>query len=184
MQEHPPPLPPWVLAITQPGERIEDEEETLDATVHLAQASAKNNGGPFAAILKDKDERVISVGWNRVIEACDSTAHAEIEALRAAQIRAETHDLSRSSRAPFTLYVSCEPCVMCFGAIYWSGLARIVAAATADQAEAIGFDEGPVTAAMWEAARTNKNIRFDHGPTSVDPTRPFETYQAGQGEIY
>ncbi len=184
MQEHPPPLPSWVLPIIKPGDHVETDQAALDASIQLAYESAKNQGGPFGAILTDAENRVISVGWNRVIEASDSTAHAEIEAIRNAQIRTETHNLSKPPNVPFTLYVSCEPCVMCFGAIYWSGLTRVVAAATAQQAEAIGFDEGPVTSGMWEAAKENKGIRFEHGTPTLDPQKPLQLYHANQGEIY
>ncbi|KAL7472263.1 hypothetical protein ACHAXS_012589 [Conticribra weissflogii] len=44
----------------------------------------------------------------------------------------------------FELFTSCEPCAMCLGATLWSGVSRIVCAATKDDAQAIGFDEGPV----------------------------------------
>jgi len=44
----------------------------------------------------------------------------------------------------FELFTSCEPCAMCLGATLWSGVSRIVCGATKDDAQAIGFDEGPV----------------------------------------
>jgi len=44
----------------------------------------------------------------------------------------------------FELFTSCEPCCMCLGATLWSGVSRIVCGATKDDAQAIGFDEGPV----------------------------------------
>ena len=50
----------------------------------------------------------------------------------------------------FELFTSCEPCVMCLGATLWSGVSRIVCAATKDDAQAIGFDEGPVFEASYE----------------------------------
>ena len=47
-------------------------------------------------------------------------------------------------RRQFELFTSCEPCAMCLGATLWSGVSRIVCAATKDDAQSIGFDEGPV----------------------------------------
>jgi len=44
----------------------------------------------------------------------------------------------------FELFTSCEPCAMCLGATLWSGVSRLVCGATKDDAQAIGFDEGPV----------------------------------------
>ena len=44
----------------------------------------------------------------------------------------------------FELFTSCEPCAMCLGAALWSGVSRMVCGATKADAQAIGFDEGPV----------------------------------------
>lgn len=184
-QRTPPPLPGWAAAIAEPGDRFPDEPAALDAAIELAVASARRGGGPFGAAIVDADLRVVDVGWNHVIEARDSTAHAEIHAIRRAQGRLDTHDLSASERAPLTLVTSCAPCIQCFGAIYWSGLTRVLIGASADQAEAIGFDEGPVTDEMVEAARKDKGIRFEVGaPAGVDPTEPFRVYQELGGTIY
>lgn len=178
-------LPPWASDVVQPGDAIEEDVEGLDTAIELALASAEQGHGPFGVVLVGDGGRVVSVGWNRVIEARDSTAHAEIESLRAAQVRLGTHDLSQPDRAPFTLFASCAPCVMCFGAIYWSGVSRVVSAASAAQAESLGFDEGPVTDAMWDAACESKDISYvPDGPTRKDPSAPFEVYRETGGEIY
>lgn len=179
------PLPDWARHIVEPGERVGDDVDGLDAAIDLAVASAEQGGGPFGVLVADADGRVVSLGWNRVIEATDSTAHAEIEALRAAQLRVGTHDLSQPERGPLSMFASCAPCVMCFGAIYWSGIARVVSAASAAHAEALGFDEGPVTEAMWRAAKEDKGIEYEpDGPARRDPEAPFDLYREKGGVIY
>ena len=50
----------------------------------------------------------------------------------------------------FELFTSCEPCAMCLGGTLWSGVSRIVCAATKADAQAIGFDEGPVFEQSYE----------------------------------
>mmetsp|Transcript_22158 Transcript_22158/g.40679 ORF Transcript_22158/g.40679 Transcript_22158/m.40679 type:complete len:308 (-) Transcript_22158:59-982(-) len=50
----------------------------------------------------------------------------------------------------FELFTSCEPCAMCLGATLWSGVSRIVCGATKTDAQAIGFDEGPVYEQSYE----------------------------------
>ena len=50
----------------------------------------------------------------------------------------------------FELFTSCEPCAMCLGATLWSGVSRIVCAATKDDAQSIGFDEGPVYKSSYD----------------------------------
>lgn len=179
------PLPKWVTNVVRPGDTLEDDVSLVDRTIDLAVASARNGGGPFGALVADPDGEIVSVGWNRVIEAVDSTAHAEIEALRNAQLRLDTHDLDDTDRGPLTLFSSCAPCIQCFGAIYWSGISRVVAAAQADQAERLGFDEGPVTQALWETARKQKGITAElSAETSRDTEHPFEAYEQQGGEIY
>lgn len=179
------PLPAWVEAITAPGERVSDDRAAIDAAIEIATQSAREGNGPFGALIVDAERTVVATGWNRVIEVTDSTAHAEIEAIRAAEVRLGTHDLAAPERAPLTLFSSCAPCVMCFGAIYWSGLARVVAAASAEAAEQLGFQEGPVTEAMWATAREDKGITFEpDAKTTRDPDEPFRVYQNNDGPLY
>lgn len=180
------PLPAWVQAVLMPGARFETEAEAIDATVELATESARSGGGPFGALVATQDLEVVAVGWNRVIETQDSTAHAEIVALRAAQARLGTHDLATVApqHGPLVLWTSCAPCIQCFGALYWSGIGQVVAAARADQAEALGFQEGPVTPALWEAAAEEKGITFRQATGTLDPQAPFRAYEEAGGALY
>lgn len=181
----PEPLPAWARAVVEPGERLASPEAGLDLAVELAAASARSGGGPFGAVIADADLAVVAAGFNHVVQGRDSTAHAEVHAIRRAQARLGTHDLAEPGRAPLTLLASCEPCVMCFGAVYWSGLARVLAAAASGEAEALGFQEGPVTDAMWARAREEKGISYEAGRSGErDPTEPFAVYRERGGEIY
>ncbi len=109
----------------------------------------------------------------------------EVVALRDAQATLGTHDLRSAAGGPFSLYASAAPCIQCFGAVYWSGLSRVVAAAPKEDAEAFGFREGPVTPALWAGARNDKGIVYEE--RLLDPaTRraPFETYAKAGGPVY
>ena len=66
----------------------------------------------------------------------DPTAHAEIVAIREAGRKLRTFELNDCE-----LYTSCEPCPMCFGAIYWARLARTYFGTTSADASAVGFDD-------------------------------------------
>lgn len=79
--------------------------------------TAKNEGGPFGAVIVDENENLISTGNNQVLLNNDPTAHAEIVAIRNACKKLNTYDLSN-----MTLYTSCEPCPMCLSAIIWSNI--------------------------------------------------------------
>jgi len=93
------------------------------------------DGGPFGAVVV-KDGQVIAAGHNQVLIGHDSTAHAEIAAIRKAEQALGTHDLTGCE-----LYTTCYPCPMCLGAILWSRIRKVYYANTPEQAAAIGFDD-------------------------------------------
>ena len=103
--------------------------------IELARDSARTGGGPFGAVVV-RDGEVVAEGTNRVVAGVDPTAHAEVEAVRAACRRLDTHVL-----ADCEVYSSCEPCPMCLAALYWARVRRVVFACTRGDAAAIGFDD-------------------------------------------
>lgn len=95
----------------------------------------KNHGGPFGCVIV-KDGKVIAKGHNRVTSKNDPTAHAEIEAIRAACKKLKSFKLTDC-----TIYSSCEPCPMCLAAIYWSKAKALVYSSTSDEAAEVGFSD-------------------------------------------
>ena len=83
-----------------------------------------------------KDEKIISQASNSVTLDNDPTAHAEINAIRAACSALKSFDLSGC-----IMYTSCEPCPMCLGAIYWARIDKIFYANSRTDAKKIGFDD-------------------------------------------
>lgn len=81
------------------------------------------NGGPFGAVVV-KDDEVIGQSGNRVYAENDPTAHGEIMAIRDA-----CQTLGSRKLEGCTLYSTCEPCPMCFSAIYFSGIQKVYFAA-------------------------------------------------------
>lgn len=110
-------------------------EELMRRAVALATENVRNGGGPFGAVIARGGE-IVAEGVNRVTARHDPTAHAEVQAIRAAAERLGTHVL-----AGCDIYASCEPCPMCLGAVYWARLDRLFYAATKDDAAAAGFDD-------------------------------------------
>jgi tRNA(adenine34) deaminase len=100
----------------------------------LAQAGAARAAGevPVGAVLVH-DERIVGEGSNRPISGCDPTAHAEIEALRAAARALGRYRLNDS-----VLYVTLEPCLMCAAAIVHARVRRVVFGAWDPRAGAAG----------------------------------------------
>jgi guanine deaminase len=99
------------------------------------QAVREGRGGPFGAVVV-KDGEVVGEGANAVTSRNDPTAHAEVEAIRAAG-----RGLGSFVLAGCDLYTSCEPCPMCLAAAYWARLDRIFYANTRADAARIGFDD-------------------------------------------
>ncbi len=93
------------------------------------------DGGPFGCVIVKNDE-VVGTGHNKVLSNNDPTAHAEVVAIRDACSRMNTFQLDDCE-----VYCSCEPCPMCFGAIYWARPAKVFYANTKQDAASIGFDD-------------------------------------------
>ncbi|MFC0523014.1 nucleoside deaminase [Pontibacillus salicampi] len=78
---------------------------------------------PVGAVIVNNKHEIISLGRNKVFEQKDATAHAEIDALRAA---GSSILEAKESRESLTLYISLEPCVMCTGAILFANIRNVI----------------------------------------------------------
>lgn len=107
----------------------------LEMAIEEARTNINNGGGPFGAVVV-RGGKVISSSGNRVVPENDPTAHAEIQAIRKAASALGTFDL-----ADCVIFSSCEPCPMCLGAIYWSGIKRVVFSADRYMAAEAGFSD-------------------------------------------
>jgi len=94
-----------------------------------------NDGGPFGAVII-KDAKLIASSHNEVLKTKDSTAHAEIIAIRKACKELDSFDLSGC-----VLYTTCLPCPMCLGAIFWARISTVYYGANEDDAARGGFDD-------------------------------------------
>lgn len=92
-------------------------------------------GGPFGAVVVRNGE-VIAAEANTVTRTNDPTAHAEVNAIRAACAKLQVFQL-----ADCDVYTSCEPCPMCLAALYWSRCRAVYYGNTAADAAAAGFDD-------------------------------------------
>ena len=101
-----------------------NDEDFMRRALELARRAEDEGEVPIGALVVLNDE-IIGEGWNRPVAASDPTAHAEIEALRAASLSRKNYRLSAA-----TLYVTLEPCDMCIGAMFHARIARAVYGAT------------------------------------------------------
>jgi guanine deaminase len=114
----------------------EPNPEFLRHAIALATRNVTTGaGGPFGAVVV-RDGKIVGEGANSVTATCDPTAHAEVNAIRAAAKALGTFTL-----AGCELYSSCEPCPMCLAAAYWARLDAVYYGASAADAARAGFDD-------------------------------------------
>ncbi|MGE5420047.1 MAG: nucleoside deaminase [Chloroflexota bacterium] len=129
----------------------------LSRAVKVAMEGMEKGGGPFGAVIVCNG-KIVAEAFNKVVLSHDPTAHAEIIAIREACSKLGSHDLSDC-----TLYTSCEPCPMCLGAIYWSGIKQVFFASDRNDAGKSGFSDKLIydEIALDPAARKVSFIRID-----------------------
>jgi len=101
-----------------------NDEHFMRRALELARRAQEEGEVPIGAVLVLNDQ-IAGEGWNRPISASDPTAHAEIQAMRAAAQKVKNYRLTGAS-----LYVTLEPCDMCVGAMFHARVARAVYGAT------------------------------------------------------
>ena len=92
--------------------------------LELARRAEREGEVPIGAVVALNGD-VIGEGWNRPIAAVDPTAHAEVQAMRAAAKKLGNYRLAGAE-----LYVTLEPCDMCVGAMFHARIARCLYGAT------------------------------------------------------
>ncbi|MFB2579884.1 nucleoside deaminase [Herbiconiux sp. P15] len=96
--------------------------EYLRQSIRVADQSRAEGRHPFGAIVVDASGAVVaSFGNNSLPPEGDPTQHAELRAVAAA-----ARALGAEGMVGSTLFTSAEPCVMCAGAMYWTGIDRVV----------------------------------------------------------
>lgn len=96
------------------------DEYYMGKALQLAQQAFEEDEVPIGAVVVHK-QRIIAKGYNQTERLTDVTAHAEMLAITGA-----AQYLGSKFLEECTLYVTVEPCVMCFGAIQWARPQRVV----------------------------------------------------------
>ncbi|WP_066943998.1 nucleoside deaminase [Streptomyces lushanensis] len=144
--------------------------EYVREAVQISREHVAKGGIPFSGMVVN-DNRVLGVGFNRVREDNDPTAHAEVVALREAAAKHGLHAVAGA-----TLIASGEPCALCYMASLYFNVSDVVHAADRRTAARYGFDysgsysifaEDPVA---WPIKVTSLQI--------PEGTKPFEEYVA------
>ena len=140
------------------------------------EAFRNQQGGPFGAVITDKEGNIISEGNNQVLGTNDPTAHAEVVTIRKACEKLKTYDLY-----DYVLYTSCEPCPMCLSAIIWSNIKTVYYGCTKEDAADIGFRDN----AIYQYLKgENNNLINLNQLDREECVKAFEEYKNKNGIIY
>ena len=114
------------------------DEKFMRVALDACRAGIERGQSPFGAVIV-REGAILSATHNHVRLTTDATAHAEVHAIReACRVVGDIH------LAGATIYATTEPCPMCFTAIHWARIGRIVYAARIADAADAGFNELPV----------------------------------------
>lgn len=98
---------------------------TDEKYIDIAITISKNAKYPYGAIVV-KDNKIIGRSDDKTLMETSMYSHAELEAIESASQNKNLYGDLKGA----TMYVSCEPCMMCMGAILYEGFSKIVYAAT------------------------------------------------------
>lgn len=142
----------------------------LNYAVELAVCNIKTGGTPYGAVVV-KDGEIIGEGVNTLHTHFDISGHAEMIAIRQAQLTLSTNDLSDCE-----IYASGHPCPMCFGAIAFVGIKKIVYANSLEEAEAAGMGLSKNIYDYLMGDKTKLDINVVHLPIQKDEKNPMIIY--------
>lgn len=153
--------------------------------IELADRNVRfGTGGPFAAAVFESDSgRLLGAATNLVVGSACAAAHAELLALSLAQQAVGCYDLGAAGLPACELVGSAEPCLMCCGAVLWSGVRRLLYAANDTDVRAIGFDEGPKHPA-WQDELRRRGIEVVGEFMRGEACAVLAGYRAHGGVVY
>ena len=142
------------ISVDENRETSTSHRKLLDIAFSEAfEGFRRNHGGPFGAVIV-REGKIIGKGCNKVVANNDPTAHAEIVAIREACKKISSYDLSGS-----VIYSTCEPCPMCFSAIYWANIKEVIFSLSRYDAENMGFKDNHIYNEI-SIDHAERNIRF------------------------
>lgn len=145
------------------------DEKFMQFAIRQARKNIKEmSGGPFGACIV-KNGRVIAAARNTVLKQ-DATCHAEINAIRQASRKLGAYDLSGC-----VIYSTTEPCPMCFAAIHWARIKKVIYGTKISDAKKIGFNELSISAAKLASLGKSK-VKLTGGVLFKDCKKLFEDW--------
>lgn len=155
------------------------EQELLARAIQLATANVAEGQLPFGAVAWREGE-VLATGVNTALADHDPTAHAEVEAVRAACRALGVRDLAGA-----IVVSSCQPCPMCEVVAASAGVSSILYAGTRELAARHGFTLNPQLERVKDLLESGSASLAAHRP-APDAEAPFEAWArhtSGEGQV-
>ena len=150
-------------------------ERFLQQAVALAVENVRaRRGRPFGAVLV-KDGAVLATGVNEVAATNDPTAHAEVQAIRAACRRTGVLRLDGC-----VMFASGHPCPMCLTAMYLTGIRHVYCAFSLEAGEPYGLSTANIYSEL-AAAAAQRSVQVVCSPVHVDE-HPYSMWRALQDD--
>ncbi|HEY5849503.1 MAG TPA: nucleoside deaminase [Lysobacter sp.] len=182
-------LPAWVHESVDTARAYSGDEAKVALAIELSKRNIDaGSGGPFGAAVFGPDDRIVSIGVNRVLPHTCSLAHAETMAYMLAQQRTQRARLNEDGNGqrvgPITLATSSQPCCQCYGATVWAGIDRLLIGARSEDVEELTeFDEGPLPA-DWTGELERRGIAVIRDIHREDARAVLRAYGELGGERY
>lgn len=153
--------------------------EILRLAMEQARKTMNENiGGPFGAAVIAANGEILAVTSNSVLRDNDPTAHAEVNAIRAACKKVGSYDLSGC-----VLYTTAYPCPMCLSAIIWANIKKVYFGCRPEDAEHIGFRDDFMYRFIEDKCK-DKSVLDMAELDRDDCLRLFEEYSKKNKTIY
>ena len=146
------------------------DKKFMILAVKRALAGVKKGQAPFGACIV-KNNKVISCEHSIVLKSKDPTMHAEVYAIRKASKKLKSINLKNC-----IIYSTVEPCPMCFSAIHWAKISKIVYGASEDDAKRAGFHELMIHDKKLKSLGKSK-IKLVSGFMKKECLEPFKAWK-------
>lgn len=182
-------LPVWIHDAVDATRRYASDEDKVALAIELSAHNIDaGSGGPFGAAVFDGDDRIVSVGVNRVLPLACTLAHAENMAYMLAQQRLQrarlNMDEAGNRQGRYTLATSSQPCCQCYGATIWAGIDRLLIGARSEDVMALTeFDEGPLPA-DWIGELERRGIAVQRDLARAAACEVLRRYGTSGGQRY
>ena len=180
-------LPDWTAEeMAKLPQTLPTLEERMAAVIRFSRLNFEHGtGGPFAAgVFERESGKPLVIGVNRVMPMNCSSAHAEVMTLSMAQKLLGAWDLGGAEMPEYQLVVNWRPCVMCYGAVIWSGIRSLVIAGSGPELEEItGFDEGPIHP-QWDDELNRRGVDLVDGVLTDEAIAVFRDFAVSGSVVY